>query len=654
MSSTLTLLAAGGNKTIRFHAIDTAILVAYIVALFVIGTVVSKKASKNLDSYFLGGKTLPWWIVGTSHGASGFDVSGTMWFTTMIFMFGLKGAWLGLVWPVFDRIFRQVYLGAWIRRSNVLTGAEWMNTRFGTGIGGNLSYLSVVIYAVVATVLWLGYAYKGIGEFAGVFLPWDASIGSWQSADVYATIILVITTAYVVFGGWYSVILTDVFQAVLKTIAAVFIGAVAMIKVSPETLHRVVPEGWFSPLFGWQQTLDWSHLIRGVNEKISGDGLGVFGGVMLLWFVRGVFVSAAGPNPGYGIQHLLSTRSPREAALENWFMSIVQLFPRNLMMAGIAVLGLVYFGPQLNAMAGSGTVNLEQVLPYVIRDFVPPGLVGLLVAGLLAAFMGMFDSTLNAGAAYVVNDLYRRYWVKDASGTHYVRIGYITSVLLVIIAIAVGSRVQSIGMITNLITGLLYAGYVAPNVLKWHWWRFNSYGYFAGMVSGVLAALAFWAFGPTDPTKVRAFLIVAPTSLVVSVVATLLTPPEDDRILETFYLRVRPWGFWGPVYQKIVAKNPRIKSNEDFWLDMLNIVIGLFWMFGQIIAGISLVTKTWPWFIASALTVLVTSIVMKRTWMDRLGRTDGYTEDVDEANALVEVIAPPSAKPAGQGAAAHT
>ena len=126
--------AAGAAEVIQLHWLDISIIVGYIVLILVIGWMLSKRASKDLDSYFLGGKSLPWWVIGTSHGASGFDITGTMWFVAMLFTYGLKAAWIPWIWPLFDRVFRQVYLGPWIRRSNVLTGAEWMRTRFGTGI----------------------------------------------------------------------------------------------------------------------------------------------------------------------------------------------------------------------------------------------------------------------------------------------------------------------------------------------------------------------------------------------------------------------------------------------------------------------------------------------------------------------------------------
>ena len=109
----------------------------------------AKKASRNAESYFLAGKSLPWWIIGVAHGSSGVDITGTMWFVMMLFVYGVKAIWLLWVWPLFNVIFRMMYLGTWVRRSNVLTGAEWMRTRFGHSRGAELAYLSVVVYALV-------------------------------------------------------------------------------------------------------------------------------------------------------------------------------------------------------------------------------------------------------------------------------------------------------------------------------------------------------------------------------------------------------------------------------------------------------------------------------------------------------------------------
>ncbi len=253
--------------TLQLHPIDIAIILGYLLLVIGIGVWISKRASQNMDAYFLGGKSLPWWVIGTSHGASGFDITGTMWFVSMVFTYGLKAAFTPWIWPLFDRVFRQMYLGAWIRKSNVLTGAEWMKTRFGTGLAGNLSHISVVVYALIASIAFLAYAFEGIGKFAEVFFPWDLATGSFSSADMYALAILGLTTAYLLLGGWYSVVLTDLVQFVLLTIASVFIAWLAMSRVSAEMLQARVPEGWFDLLPPWQLAMRWSGRIDATRHQ---------------------------------------------------------------------------------------------------------------------------------------------------------------------------------------------------------------------------------------------------------------------------------------------------------------------------------------------------------------------------------------------------
>src|SRR5512141_2471945 len=154
------------------RAFDLAIIVLYFAASVLIGFWVSRRGSKNLESYFLGGKSLPWYLLGVSDASGMFDISGTMVLVTWLFMYGLKSIWLPWVWPTFNQIFLMMFLSAWLRRSNVLTGAEWIKTRFGQDRGGTLAHLSVVFFALVNVIGLLAYAFKGIGKFAVVMLPW--------------------------------------------------------------------------------------------------------------------------------------------------------------------------------------------------------------------------------------------------------------------------------------------------------------------------------------------------------------------------------------------------------------------------------------------------------------------------------------------------
>ena len=158
----------------KLQTIDVLIIVCYLLAMVVIGLVLKKRASKNMDAYFLGGKTLPFYLLGLSNASGQFDISGTMWMVTLAFVYGIKSAWVPWLWPVFNQVFLMAYLSVWLRRSNVLTGAEWIQTRFGKDRGARLSHTIVVIYALIGVLGFLSYGFIGVGKFMEIFFPWDS------------------------------------------------------------------------------------------------------------------------------------------------------------------------------------------------------------------------------------------------------------------------------------------------------------------------------------------------------------------------------------------------------------------------------------------------------------------------------------------------
>jgi Na+/proline symporter len=540
-----------------------------------------------------------------------FDISGTMWLVYMVFVYGLKGIWMPWMWPTFNQVFFMVYLAIWVRRSNVLTGAEWIATRFGTGKGSELSTLSVTIFALVSVIGLLTYTFQGIGKFATIFLPWDLS------ATTYAIILMAITTVYVLLGGMYSVVLTDLIQFALLSVTSVIIGIIALTQVSPDMLARVVPEGWLDLSIGWHLNLDWSTLIPAVNDQISADGYSLFFIFFAMIVFKGILNSMAGPVPTYDMQRMLAARTPREAGLMNAIVSVA-IVPRWIMVPAVAVLAVVFYGPELRAMGGH--IDFELVLPLVVNKFVPVGLSGLLLAGLLAAFMSTFDSTVNCGAAYVVNDIYKKYVNPKGTDRQYVRISYAASVGLVLLGVLFGLMPNSINTITEWIVFGLAGGYTAPNILRWHWWRFNGYGYFWGMMSGVLVAIPFGQIFPSV-SAVYSFPVILAVSSVASVAATLLTQPDDEHTLLTFYRQVRPWGFWGPIRARALAEDPGWVANTHAARDMTNVVIGVVWQTSlRLIPVFLIVFQLTSMWIAVGL-VVVTTVLLKRNWYDKLEQT---------------------------------
>lgn len=616
------------------HPIDLFIIAAYVVATVGIGFWISRKASKSIQSYFLGGNEIPWYALGLSNASGMFDISGTMWLVYLLFVYGMKSVWVPWLWPVFNQIFLMVYLSVWLRRSGVMTGAEWIRFRFGDGQGAKLSHLVVVLFALINVVGFLAYGFIGIGQFAAAFLPFQLAADATTNANLWGLAITAIATLYVVKGGMFSVVFTEVLQFGIMTVACLWVGGIAMAQVSPELLNAAVPEGWRSLWFGWSLDLNWATLLPSANEKIAADGYTMFGAFFMMMLFKGVLSSMAGPAPNYDMQRILSARTPKEAAKMSGLVSLVLMVPRYMLITGLTVLALVFFRDELGAMGSD--VNFELILPFTMREFIPTGLLGLLIAALLAAFMSTYAATVNAAPAYIVNDVYKRYINPDAPEKTYVRMSYLVSIIVVIIGTAFGFVAQNLNEIVQWLVGALYGGYAASNMLKWHWWRFNSYGYFWGMLAGIIAAgiaapvmgLLGLDFGAATP--LYAFPLILALSLAGCIAGSLLTAPDPPEVLRDFYLKVRPWGFWGPVHAAVVADHPEVEANKDFRRDMVNVLIGIVWQTGLVAIGILIVLEDIGALAVAVGVVVVTSALLKVNWYDKL---EDYPEQPDLGDA---------------------
>ncbi|MCW0482169.1 sodium:solute symporter family protein [Gaoshiqia sediminis] len=601
--------------------IDVIIIALYLLSTVVIGLVLKKVAQKSKSNYLLGGNKLPWYMLGLSNASGMFDISGTMWLVTLLFVYGLKSIWIPWLWPVFNQIFLMVFLSIWLRRSNVTTGAEWINTRFGRTRDSNLSHGVVVIFALILCLGYLAYGFIGLGKFVMIFIPWDVvapyipfTVPEAYVPHIYGITFTLFAVFYAVLGGMTSIVWADVLQYIIMTVSAILIGVLAMKALTVEQL--LVPEGWHSPFFGWRlDELDWHGLIDEVNEKIASDGYSLFTIFFMMMVFKGLLVSIAGPAPTYDMQKILSTKTPKEAAKMSAFVSVVLMPIRYFMIAGFAVLAILYFD-KLNLMV-AGKIDFEQILPSSIAQFVPVGFMGLLLAGLLAAFNSTFAGTLNAAQAYVVNDIYLRYVNPEASNNKIKNINYATGIIVVIISIIFGVFAQNVNSMLQWIVSALYGSYVVSNVLKWYWWRFNGYGYFWGMVAGLIPALIFpYVFSGTLDLYYFPWLLLI--SVAGALLGTFLTKPTNEVVLKEFYRSVRPWGFWGPIKAKVMVEDPAFLPNKNFKLDMFNVLIGTIAQTALVAMPIYIVLQDFlpVWF-----TVIITVIcgaILKKTWWDRL------------------------------------
>ncbi len=566
--------------------LDLGIVVAYIVLMLFLGTSFGRRAAKSIDSYFLGERRLPWWLLGISGAASYFDITGTMWIVSLFFLIGVKGMWVHWMWGFLGAAFFAAYMGKWIRRSGVMTGAEWMKTRFGEGRDGEAARLAYAILAVVTVIAFLAYATVGIGKFASVYLPW--------SRNACAGLILGTASVYVILGGMYGVVFTDLLQAAILGLGAVVLSYVAFVHADPSVALSRTPHGWLSFAPSWRV------------GYLEGTPYYLFGALCLVWVLKGLLLSAGGPQQLYDFQRFLAARNAREASKAGLIWGFV-LVPRWTMTMGITLL----------ALAGAlGVSDPEKVLPLVIKRMLPVGLKGLIMAGFLAAFMSTFDSTVNGGASYIVRDIYQHYINPKASERKLVLMSYLASAFLIGTGVLIGFRARTIADVFNWIMVALGGGVLVPNVLRWYWWRLNGWGYTAGILSGLFSSLLQAAFFPKAPMFVY-FPVIVGISTVASVAASLLTKPTDESVLVNFYRTVKPGGFWGPIRER--AGEPKSSpSDAPFLLDLFNALVGMALFLGLYMAGVYLILHRFGKCLFWTSVAAVSGLILNFSWAKNL------------------------------------
>ena len=605
----------------RLHVADVIIILVYLTAVISLGLILKRRAQKDKTAYMLGGKKLPWYMLGMSNASDMFDISGTMWMVTLSFVYGMKSIWIPWLWPVFNQIFMMMYLSVWLRRSGVTTGAEWIGTRFGSGRGVRSSHTIVVVFALISCLGFLAYGFVGLGKFVEIFIPWKIvapylpfNIAPGYVPHFYGIIFTAFAVFYAILGGMTSIVIGDVLKYAIMTVAAVVIAVIAMKDLAVHTLH--VPEGWFNPFFHWTlDDLDWSSKIAEVNDKIKSDGFSLFTIFFMLMLFKGILASMAGPAPNYDMQKILSTKSPKDAAKMSGMVSVLLLPVRYAMIIGFTILALLHYH-QLDLHAATG-IDFEKILPSAILAFVPVGLMGLLLAGLLAAFMGTFAGTLNAAQAYIVNDIYLKYVEPEATNKRISRMNYASGLAVAIVGVIMGLFARDVNSILQWIVSALYGGYVAANVLKWHWWRFNASGFFWGMLAGIVPALVLPRLFP-HTLDLYYFPLLFALSLGGCIAGTLLTPATDVETLKRFYRTVRPWGLWKPIHELVIAEDPSFRPNKRFGVDMFNVALGILGQLCLTILPMYLVLmQKGPLAITVVLLVII-ALILKRTWWDKL------------------------------------
>ena len=610
----------------KLQLVDIAIVVLYLVTMLMLGWFLRKKARLNNESYLMGGKRLPWYLLGLSDAADMFDISGTMWMVSLCFVYGLKSIWIPWLWPVFNQVFNMMFLAKWLRRSKANTGAEWLGTRFGLkGAGVKSSHSIVVAFALIGCLGFLAYGFIGLGKFIEIFVPFNLiqsyipfHIAPQYVPHFYGIIFTLFAMFYSILGGMHSIVLGDLIKYIIMTVGCIAIAIIAFTHLNGRTLN--VPKGWSNPFFGWHLNLNWSGIVRDANKKIADDGFGLFGLFFMMMLFKGVFASLAGPAPNYDMQKILSTRSPKEASKMTGFVSIVLLPIRYLMIIGLTVLALLYYN-QLDLVDGMGHTDFERILPAAINSFLPVGILGIVLTGLLGAFMGTFSGTMNAAQAYIVNDIYLKYINPGAPTKRVIYMNYLSGVVVVALGVTLGFFTKDVNSILQWIVSGLYGGYIAANIFKWYWWRFNANGFFWGMLAGILPAILLAYLEQKNiiqGLELYWWPVLFVLSLIGCLVGTYSSPPTETEVLKSFYKTVRPWGFWKPIHQMVISEDPSFVANKRFKLDMFNVALGIVAQLCLTILPMYVVLWMKLPLLVTVIILALIIIILKKTWWNKL------------------------------------
>lgn len=545
----------------NLSSLDQIIVVLYLAAIMSIGFAMKRKAAKGMSSYFLGGRQLPWWALAMSGSSSYFDITGTMWIVSTFIALGLKGMWVHMLWGFPITAFYLAYMGKWIRRSDAMTGAEWMKTRFGPGKAGDMARLSYTLFAILTITALLGYGAIGMGKFGSIFLPF--------SPTTCAFLILGVTGLYVIIGGFHGIVRVEIVQTVVLSAGAIAFAVIGYMHFDAAVFASKIPAGWGDILPSWRPP-SFQGLVSG------GTDYSLFGALVAVWVAKGLLLCLSGPEQLYDFQRFLAAKDERDAsklgALWGAIHTVRWCFAMAIAVMAIMGIGNVALDEKLRA-------DPETALPLIIGSMLPIGIVGFMLAALLSGFLATFSSTVNGGAAYLVKDIYQRYINPEASNKQLVWASYVSSTLLILTGLIISIFGSSINTAFLWIFGTLAAGILPANVLRWYWWRLNGQGYAAGVFGGMALSLG-QVFVDTmyleNPLPLYiGFPVIAIASTIITIVVSLLTSPTDIETLKNFYRKVQPAGWWQPAKQAVMAEEPAFKKQLSFKIEFFNTVIAM-------------------------------------------------------------------------------
>lgn len=548
------------------HALDWTVIGFYLVGVLGLGLSLARRAGQSSESYLVAGRRLRWWVIGTSDVAS--DAGGDAYWILVIFTAAFMGMYR--VWWISSAValpLAIIWARYW-RRLALLSPWEIFEVRYGGKAAGVFRGFSAVYAATVTSVVVLAYVLKAFSQIMAPFLGW--------SVDTVLIVFGGVSVLYTAMSGLVGVSYSDVPQFIL-----LMLGRIAL------AVMVVGAAG------GLGHVLDQVEVIRGAAflQPYPPSPPGVPGQfavepmTMVALFIVGMFKVAG--TQSAGVQRSLAAISEREAALGQVFNALLSLVVR---VAPLGVIGLsavvLYEGVDIKA---------ADIWADMVQTHAFPGLLGLILVGVVAGYMSTIDTFLNLLTSGLFNDFYRRHLRPEATEREQVLFCRASTVLVTAIAVfwAYVLIAEIDGAWLNFINSVIGLFILPLGLLRWVWWRLNIWGELVGYVLGVpLAYLVWFQLGFKDAPYWQSFLLLFGLGWASIVAVTLLTPAEDEAVLQRFYKRVRPLGFWGPVARSLSA-HERADVAAEIRFDVISAFSGLVFCLAMIVSLATLFARQW-------------------------------------------------------------
>ena len=508
------------------HSVDWILVGCYLAFSLGVGFWFSKRASGSVSSYFVSGRKLPWWLLGTSMVATTFAADTPLAVTGWIRTEGIWKNWFWWNYALSHALVIIVFSRLW-RRAEVVTDNELIELRYSGRPAAFLRGFKAFYFSTVFNFIVMGWVITAMTKVFSVFF----GVGQIYAVCLCVGVVLV----YTVFSGLWGVVVTDFVQYAVALFAT---AALAVIVINSDAVGGysgfLAKIGELDP----EKTSMFISPPAGGGEFFSSDFFTFAVFMTVVWWS-----SHNADGGGYFIQRLCSARDERHALWGTaWFALnhyVLRFWPWVLVaLASVAVF------PDASPAGGDD----EAMYLVMINEFLSPGLRGLLLVSFLAAFMSTVSTHLNWGASYLVNDVYGRFVRRNAPQEHYVRVSRIATVALAVCAGAVALRIKNIGD-AWIFLWAMSSGIGLVLILRWFWWRINAWSEIAALGSSLLTmtVLVLYTGAAGTPLELRHQILVVPVSIACWVAATFLTAPEPAEKLRAFCERVRPPGFWSPV-----------------------------------------------------------------------------------------------------------